>query len=143
MGFPDDVSKMFQAESEKLDGLMGVAAASELSIHEIVETYYQIINVSSMIAMLKQQLTPNDSSPLLEKISETEKKISGKFNSEIHPKILTGLTASVAEATNKLRAPDSDGTSQKEDGDKSAAYEELRQKMSAREFVEQYDKGLK
>ena len=53
----DDISSMFDTESEKLENLINNATTkSELSLHEIVETYYQIMNVSSMIVMLKQQL---------------------------------------------------------------------------------------
>ena len=63
-----------------------------LSIHEIVETYYQVMNVSSMSEMLKQQQQaavdgPNSdanlessSSKLAEKINATVKFISEKFN---------------------------------------------------------------
>ncbi len=52
----DDISSMFSTESEKLENLINNATTkSELSIPEIVEAYYQIMNVSSMSTMLKQQ----------------------------------------------------------------------------------------
>jgi len=53
----DDISSMFHTESEKLENLINNASTkSELSIPEIIETYYQVTNVSSMTTMLKQQL---------------------------------------------------------------------------------------
>lgn len=141
MSFLDDILSMFQAESEKLERLTGAATSKELSVHEIVETYYQVINVSSTITMLKQQPALGESNVLKERISETEKAIS-KFNSEIHPKILTELTTSIAENTRNLQTQSPQRQSQKEAEDGAAAYEELRKKMSTREFVEQYDKEL-
>ena len=56
----DDVSSMFDTESEKLVNLINTAATkSDLSLHEIIETYYQLMNVSSIITMLKQQIDAN------------------------------------------------------------------------------------
>ncbi len=75
----DDVSSMFDTESEKLVNLINTAATkSDLSLHEIIETYYQIMNVSSMITMLKQQINANEYRILLDKIIETEQMISEK-----------------------------------------------------------------
>ena len=62
----DDVTSMFDAESKKLENLISTAATkSNLSLHEIIETYYQIMNVSSMITMLKQQIDANEHQTLL------------------------------------------------------------------------------
>lgn len=137
----DDISSMFQTESEKLNKLIRAAANKELSVHEIVETYYQVINVSSTITMLKQQPMLDGADGLKEEISDMEKTIS-KFNYEMHPEILAKLTASIAEGTKSLQSQSPKRQSQKEAEDGAAAYEELRQKMSTREFVEQYDKEL-
>lgn len=137
----DDISKMLQIESEKLDELTRSAISQELSAHEIVETYYQVINVSSIITIFKQQSTLGDVNSLMDKISKAEKMIS-KFNAEAHPKILAGLTAAIAENTRNLQARSPQRQSQKEAEGCAAAYEELRQKMSTWEFVEQYGKEL-
>ncbi|HJJ22349.1 MAG TPA: hypothetical protein OQH54_01335 [Nitrosopumilus sp.] len=138
----DDVSKMFQTESEKLENLISNATAkSELSVHEIIKTYYQIMNVSSMITMLKPQIVGKPQS-FLDKIQETEKIISEKFNSNLHPQIIEQLANSIQNTTKNLQS-DSTGEKSKQDiENESNIYEELRQKMSTKEFVEQYDKGL-
>ena len=139
----DDISGMFQTESEKLENLINNATIkSELSIHEIVETYYQIMNVSSMITMLKPQIDVNKHKSFLEKIQKTEKIISEKFNSNIHPKIVEILAKSIQDTTKNLRSRDSEQKSKEETENEAKLYEELRQKMSTKEFVEQYDKGL-
>jgi len=139
----DDIFGMFQTESEKLENLINIATTkSNLSIHEIIETYYQIMNVSSMITMLKPQIDVDEHKSFLEKIQKTEKIISEKFNSNIHPKIVEILAKSIQDTTKNLQSGDSEQKSKEETENEAKLYEELRQKMSTKEFVEQYDKGL-
>ena len=141
MSSVDDISHMFETESQKLENLINAATKPELSLHEIVETYYQIMNVSSMATMLKQQLNENEHKILLDNITTTEKLISDKFNSDIHPQIMKHLTNSIQEITKNLQT-NSGEKSKKEIEQESQSYDELRKKMSTKEFVEQYDKGL-
>ena len=139
----DDISSMFQTESEKLENLINNATTkSELSIHEIIETYYQIMNVSSMITMLKPQIDVDEHKSFLEKIQETEKIISEKFNSTIHPQIMVQLTNSIENTTKNLQSDSNEEKSKEKIENEAKLYEDLRQKMSTKEFVEQYDKGL-
>ena len=139
----DDISSMFHDESEKLENLINNATTkSELSIHEIIETYFQIMNVSSMAVMLKQQLQADEHKILLDKIIDIERVISEKFNSSIHPQVLKKLTKSIQDSIKNLQSEDSKQKSKEDIENKAKLYEELRQKMSTKEFVEQYDKGL-
>lgn len=139
----DDISSMFHAESEKLENLINNATTKyKLSIHEIVETYYQIMNVSSMITMLKQQLNADEHKTLLDKIAETERVISEKFNSSTHPRVMEELTRSVQDTMKNIQSGDLGQKSIEDTENDAKLYEELRQKMSTKEFVEQYDKGL-
>ena len=138
----DDVSQMFDEESQKLQNLINAAdSKNDLSIHEIVETYYQVMNVSSMATMLKQQLD-SESNSLSEKIQNVEKIISEKFNSQIHPKITEMLTSSIKETTKNLQSTNAGEKSKEETESDTKMFDLLRQKMSTKEFVEQYDKGL-
>jgi len=138
----DDISSMFHTESEKLENLINNVAKSELPINEIIETYYQIMNVSSMTTMLKQQLDANKHKTLLDKIAETERIISEKFNSNIHPQIMEKLAESIQQTTKNLQSGGSVQKSKEDTENEAKLYEELRKKMSTKEFVEQYDKGL-
>ena len=139
----DDISSMFYTESGKLENLINNATTkSELSIHEIVETYYQIMNVYSMTVMLKQELDTNEHKILLDKIAETERVISEKFNSNIHPHVMETLEKSIQSATQNLQSGNSEQKSKEDIQNEAKLYEELRQTMSTKEFVEQYDKGL-
>ena len=139
----DDISSMFHTESEKLESLINNATTqSELSIHEIVETYYQVMNISSMTVMLKQQLDANEHKILLDKIAETERIISEKFNFNIHPRIMENLAKSIQDTTTNLQSGGSEKKSKEDIQNEAKLYEKLRQTMSTKEFVEQYDKGL-
>ena len=139
----DDISSMFHDESEKLENLINIATTkSELSMHEIIETYFQIMNISSMAVMLKQQLQTDEHKILLDKIIDIERVISEKFNSSIHPQVLKKLTKSIQDSIKNLQSEDSKQKSKEDIENRAKLYEELRQKMSTKEFVEQYDKGL-
>ena len=139
----DDISEMFRSEFDKLTNLLNSTNIdSNLSPHEIVEIYYQIMNMSSMNVMLKQQLNSDDQKSLLDEIIETEKLISEKFNHTIHPQILEKLTQSIQDITTNLQSSSSGQKSKEEIENEAKQYEELRQKMSTKEFVEQYGKGL-
>ena len=138
----DVISQMFASESQKLTNLFDIAdSKTDMNIHEIVETYYQVMNVSSMATMLREQ---GDSEPeeLLEKITQTEKLISERFNSVIHPKIMEKLSFLIQDLTKNLQSEPS-GEKSKEQIEKDAKmFDELRRTMSTKEFVEQYETGL-
>lgn len=137
----EDISKLFDGESKSLESLFDMAdSKNDMNIHEIVEAYYQVMNVSSMATMLKQQASSEPK--LLEKINETEKFISQRFDSVIHPRIMKKLSESIQELTKKLQS-ESSGQKSKEQTELDATlFDELRQNMSTKEFVEQYENGL-
>ena len=138
----EEISKMIEGESQKLTSLFDTAdSKTDMSIHEIVETYYQVMNVSSMATMLKAQA---DSEPkeLIEKIKQTEKLISERFDSIIHPKIMGHLSAIIQELTKHLQSGNSGEKSKDQIESDAKLFEELRQTMSTKEFVEQYEKGI-
>ena len=138
----DEISQMFNDESLKLQNLISIAnSKSDLTVHEIVETYYQVMNISSMSTLLKEQAESQPNS-LLDKIQVIDKSISKQFNSNIHPRIMKTLSTSIQETTEKLQSGNSGKKSKEEIESEAKLFEELRQKMSTREFVEQYNKGL-
>jgi hypothetical protein len=138
----EDISQMFDSESKKLQNLIyTVNSKTDINIHEIVETYYQVMNVSSMATMLKQQADSEPSS-LLSQIQETEKMISEKFDSIIHPKILAKISLSIQEMTKNLQSGNSGEKSKEQIESDAKSFEELRQIMSTKEFVEQYENGI-
>ena len=138
----DAIFQMFDSESQKLQNLIDTAnSKTDIPIHEIVETYYQVMNVSSMATMLKEQ-AGSEPAPLLSKIQETEKMISEKFDSITHPRILAKISSSIQEMTKNLQSGNSGEKSKEQIESESKLFEELRQTMSTKEFVEQYGKGI-
>ena len=103
----NDVSSVFDAESNKLFSMVNAGLAKpELPVSEIVEIYYQIINVSSLGTMLLQQFGDSAEHKLLtSKIEKTQRFISEKFNSNLHRTITKHLTDSIANITKDYSHP--------------------------------------
>ena len=138
----NELIELFTLEFKKLENLVNqINSENELPVNKIVEIYYQITNVSSMIEVMKQQIEKSDLSSF-EKISNAENFISEKFNSTIHPKIMTNITNSISEITKNLQSLDSDQKSKETIENEAKLYEKLREIMSTKEFVKQYDAGL-
>ena len=138
----NDLIELFDTEFIKLENLVNeINLEHELPVNQIVSIYYQITNVASMIDVMKKQIDNSDSS-FHEKISNTETFISKKFNSIIHPKIMTNITNSISEITKNLQSLSSEQKSKETIENEAKLYEKLREIMSTKEFVKQYDSGL-
>ena len=118
-----------------------ISPDNELTVNQIVEIYYQITNVSSLTEVIKQQLDDSDSTSF-EKISNAQNFISENFNSNIHPKIMKNIANSVSEITKNLQSLNSDEKSKETIENEAKLYEKLREFMSTKEFVMQYNAGL-
>ena len=138
----NELFQLFIIEFEKLENLANqINSENELDVNQIVEIYYQITNVSSLIEVMKQQIDKSDLSSF-EKISNAENFISEKFNSTIHPKIMSNISNSVLEITKNLQSLNSEQKSKETIENEAKLYEKLRELMSTKEFVKQYDAGL-
>ena len=140
-------SELFDSESKKLqDALESIQKKSDKTIPEIIDVYYQAIKVDSLAKVLKENFqTKSEHEAFLARIDKTQKYISEEFNASFHPKILMQLTDSIQKNTEnlKLLAKES-GQKSKETIEKEASlYKELREIMSTKEFVEQYENGIK
>ena len=140
-------SELFDSESKKLqDTLESIQKKSDKTIPEIINVYYQVIKVDSLAKVLKENFqTKPEHEELLGRIDKTQKYISEEFNASFHPKILTQLTYSIQKNTDNLKLlAKQSGEKSKEIIEKEASlYKELREKMSTKEFVEQYENGIK
>ena len=138
MSLPNDLLGLFTSESNKLENLVNAMNFdTELPVNQIVEVYYQITNVSSMITIMKQQLDETNG-----KILYAEKFISENFNSIIHPKIIQNITNSISDITNNLQSLNFEQKSTEIIENEAKLYEKLRKIMSTKEFVKQYDVGI-
>ena len=138
MSLPNDLLELFTSESNKLENLVNALNFdAELPVNQIVEVYYQITNLSSMITVVKPQLDQNN-----DKVLSAEKLISEKFNSTIHPKIMERVATSISKITSNLQSINSEQKSKETIENEAKLYEKLREIMSTKEFVKQYDAGL-
>lgn len=149
-----ETCNLFNSESKILqDTLENTLGKDEqLSIREIVNVYYQIMNVNSLLEFLKQQIASIEKSNLTEEqklllsqINNTENLISTKFDANLHPVVMSQLTNSIKNSMTSLKPAKKDiEKKSKEDIEQQAQlYDRLRELMSTKEFVDQYDKGLK
>ena len=99
MSLPNDLLELFTSEYVKSENLVNTLNFNaELPVNQIVEVYYQIINVSSLIAVVKPQYDQNN-----DKILDAEKFIFEKFNSDYSSKNNgVHVTNSISDITNGL-----------------------------------------
>lgn len=139
----DDIGKIFHAESEKLkDGIDRIMAGSQYSAQEIVAVYYQVINLQSIITVLKLNASKDDNKTRSDKITETENLISEKFNLAVHPQIVAKLENSIRETAKNLQSDHSVKQSTQDIQRDAKLYEDLREQMSTKEFVQQYQRSI-
>jgi len=145
-----DTVNLFYSESNKLEDVLSQSLknSEKLSLSEIIGLYYQIINVTSLVKFLRQN--PKDSenmkedSILLDKIQKIEKYIDEKFNSDLHLLLMSNLEKYIETLKIKLKDFTKNHPEKTKEVVENQAkmYEELRQIMSTKEFVDQYNNGL-
>jgi len=141
---------LFNSESNKLQDVVAQSLknSEKLSISEIIGVYYQVINVTSLAKFLRKNFedikNTEESKPLLIRIQDIEKYIDEKFNRNLHPVIMSKLKKSIENSIKKLKdnkANQSEKTKEEVEN-QAKMYEKLRQIMSTKEFVDQYNTGL-
>lgn len=136
MSDADSLKQMQEAiegESKSLEILIQDTAESPqtLDLAEIVQIYYRVINVSAMIKAVKQQSSAYQCT--------IEKTITEVFDVKIHVSILSQLSQRISESISDLKKIKKNKTKD-EMQSRTALFERLREMMSTKEFVEQYNK---
>ena len=145
----EDSYKLFNSESEKLHKILEFTSKKEeKTILEITDMYYQVIVVRGLAKTLTQNFevsTNFEYKKLIDKIEEIQKYLVDNFTKSLHPEILTQLTNSIQNSTENLKLLGQNSEQKtKEIIEKEALlYKKLRELMSTKEFVEQYEIGLK
>jgi hypothetical protein len=145
-----DTINLFYSESNKLEDTLSQSLknSEKLSLSEIIGLYYQIINVTSLVKSLRQNIKDEENMKeenlLLHRIQKIEKYIDEKFDSDLHLLLISNLEKSIETLKTKLK----DSTmyqpkkTKEEVENQAKMYEELRRIMSTKEFVDQYNNGL-
>ncbi len=142
MSSDDKSFNLFLKESEKLNQALEswIQNYEKISMAQIVELYYQVINVNSLVKY-SQNSYESSNKEINGQITNTQKIIEEKFNNNLHPKILKKIEELIETTKNDLKQMQSQNKKTKEEIEKQAEkYEELRKIMSTKEFVEQYNK---
>ena len=141
--------QLVTSELEKLrKTIESISKINEKSISDIINLYYQAAVVQTLAKKLKNDFessTTFEHKKLLDKIEEIEKYLVDNFTKSLHPEILIQLTNSIQNSTESLKLLGQNSEQKtKETIEKEALlYKKLRELMSTKEFVEQYELGLK
>ena len=91
-----------------------------------------------MVKILKEN--PNVEQNFRLTIKKVEKYVNEKFNNSLHPQIVSYLENSIEETRNNLKNTSRDNKTKTKIENQAKRFEHLRQIMSTKEFVDQYDK---
>ena len=146
----DETTNLFTSESIKLQDVISHALKNSeiLSTSEIIEVYYQVSNVTSLAKFLRQKFgdleNTEENKTLLNKIQKMEKLIDEKFNETLHPLVMSQLKKSIENSRKNLKDMKTNQSkkTKNEIENQARVYEKLRQTMSTKEFVDQYNKLL-
>ena len=143
----NETLELFTSESEKLQKIIdSIPKTSEKKIPDIINLYYQVTMVETLAKKIKSDLkSPAENQNLFDEINKTEEYLNEKFSKSLHPEILSELTSSIQVSTDNLKQLGQNSEQKtKETIEKEALlYKELRELMSTKEFVEQYETGIK
>ena len=139
----NEPTDLFISESNNLQKKINAALENSVkfSLQQIVEIYHQVINVASMVKILKEN--PNVEQNFHLTIQEVEKFVNEEFNNSLHPQIVSYLENSIEETRNDLKNINKDNRTKIEIENQAKMFEHLRQIMSTKEFVDQYEKILR
>ena len=146
----DETTNLFTSESSKLQDVISHALKNSeiLSTSETIEIYYQVSNVTSLAKFLRHKFgyleNTEENKTLLNKIQKMEKFIDEKFNETLHPLVMSQLKKSIENSRKNLKDMKTNQSkkTKTEIENQAMVYEKLRQTMSTKEFVDQYNKLL-
>ena len=138
--------ELLDSEFEKFQKLINsIPKNSEKIIPDIVNLYFQATMVETLSKKLKEDISGSEQQKHLEKINTIQKYVDENFSKSLHPEILSQLVNSIQKHTDnlKLLGQSTEEKTKEIIENEARLYKELRELMSTKEFVEQYDAGIK
>jgi ribosomal protein S20 len=138
--------ELLDSEFEKFQKLINsIPKNSEKIIPDIVNLYFQATMVETLSKKLKEDISGSEQQKHLEKINTIQKYVDENFSKSLHPEILSQLINSIQKSTHnlKLLGQSTEEKTKEIIENEARLYKELRELMSTKEFVEQYDAGIK
>ncbi len=141
---PSKATRLFREEADGFERMIREVPGNvdSLDIAGIVRCYYQVMSMSSIIRALKSQSPGRGGAELAGQIAGIERQIRERFDCSIHPAIMSRISESADRQMASLRESRAGGKAGEDIEDEARLFERLRETMSTKEFVEQYDKGL-
>ena len=138
--------KLLDSEFEKFQTIIdSISKNSKKMIPDIVSLYFQATMVETLSKKLRQDIVESDQQTYLEKINKIQKYVDENFSKSLHPEILSQLINSIQESTDNLKLLEQNSEEKTKEiiENEAQLYKELRELMSTKQFVEQYESGIK
>ena len=139
---------LLNSEFEKLQKTIeSITKNSEKTIPDIISLYYQVTMVQTFSKKLSsdiESIETSEQQKFLNKIDEIQKFVTENFSKSLHPDILSQLVTSIQNSTDSLKqlGENSEQKTKETIENEALLYKKLRELMSTKEFVEQYEIGL-
>ena len=139
---------LLNSEFEKLQNIIeSITKNSEKTIPDIISLYYQVTMVQTFSKKLSsdiESIETSEQQKFLNKIDEIQKFVTENFTKSLHPDILSQLITSIQNSTDSLKqlGENSEQKTKETIENEALLYKKLRELMSTKEFVEQYEIGL-
>ena len=139
---------LLNSEFEKLQNIIeSITKNSEKMIPDIISLYYQVTMVQTFSKKLSsdiESIETSEQQKFLNKIDEIQKFITENFSKSLHPDILSQLVTSIQNSTDSLKqlGENLEQKTKETIENEALLYKKLRELMSTKEFVEQYEIGL-
>ncbi len=138
--------ELLDSEFEKFQNLINsIPKNSKILIPDIVSLYFQATMVETLSKKLREDISESEQQKHLEKVNTIQKYVNENFSKSLHPEILSQLENSIQKSTNDLKNLGQNPEEKTKEiiENEAQLYKELRELMSTKEFVEQYDAGIK
>ena len=139
---------LLNSEFEKLQNIIeSITKNSQKMIPDIISLYYQVTMVQTFSKKLSsdiESIETSEQQKFLNKIDEIQKFVTENFSKSLHPDILSQLVTSIQNSTDSLKqlGENSEQKTKETIENEALLYKKLRELMSTKEFVEQYEIGL-
>ena len=138
--------ELLDSEFEKFQKIIdSLSKNSKKMIPDIVSLYFQATMVETLSKKLRQDIVESEQQTHLEKINKIQKYVDENFSKSLHPEILSQLINSIQKSTDNLKLLDQNSEQKTKEiiENEAQLYKELRELMSTKQFVEQYESGIK
>ena len=139
---------LLNSEFEKLQNIIeSITKNSEKMIPDIISLYYQVTMVQTFSKKLSsdnESIETSEQQKFHNEIDKIQKFVTENFTKSLHPEILSQLTTSIQNSTDNLKqlGENSEQKTKETIENEALLYKKLRELMSTKEFVEQYEIGL-